>query len=121
MCGTDAHARNYSLLLSGPSVRLAPLYDLNSHLAYTDGQHTELSMGLLGNYRAARMTVSDWASVADSLHVGPRWMAEEIDRQVTELVSTMEKVAGETDISRYDSPVVARLLENTGRWVTRLR
>ncbi len=31
---TDAHAKNYSLLLSGSSVRLAPLYDVNSVLPY---------------------------------------------------------------------------------------
>jgi serine/threonine-protein kinase HipA len=30
MVGTDAHAKNYSLLLAGPQVRLAPLYDLAS-------------------------------------------------------------------------------------------
>ena len=30
----DAHARNYSLLLSHDEVRLAPLYDLNTSLAY---------------------------------------------------------------------------------------
>ena len=32
--GTDAHAKNYSLLLSAGSVRLAPLYDLISILPY---------------------------------------------------------------------------------------
>lgn len=51
--------------------------------------------------RHVRMTVSDWAAVADSLHVDPWWMAEEADRQMTELVPTMKKVAGEVDISRY--------------------
>lgn len=30
----DAHARNYSLLLSAHAVRLAPLYDMNTSLAY---------------------------------------------------------------------------------------
>lgn len=29
--GTDAHAKNYSLLLEGDHARLAPLYDLGSH------------------------------------------------------------------------------------------
>jgi serine/threonine-protein kinase HipA len=30
ICGTDAHAKNYSLLLAGRQVRLAPLYDVAS-------------------------------------------------------------------------------------------
>jgi serine/threonine-protein kinase HipA len=34
IAGTDAHAKNYSLLLSGPQVRLAPLYDVASALPY---------------------------------------------------------------------------------------
>jgi serine/threonine-protein kinase HipA len=33
--GTDAHARNYSILLSGGASTLAPLYDLNSALPFT--------------------------------------------------------------------------------------
>jgi serine/threonine-protein kinase HipA len=32
--GTDAHAKNYSLLLAGDQVRLAPLYDVASALPY---------------------------------------------------------------------------------------
>lgn len=33
---TDAHAKNYSLLLSGPDAVLAPLYDLTTGLPYKD-------------------------------------------------------------------------------------
>lgn len=34
IAGTDAHAKNYSILLSGSQVRLAPLYDVASALPY---------------------------------------------------------------------------------------
>ncbi len=34
IAGTDAHAKNYSLLLAGDQVRLAPLYDIASALPY---------------------------------------------------------------------------------------
>ena len=34
IAGTDAHAKNYSLLLAGPEARLAPLYDIASALPY---------------------------------------------------------------------------------------
>ncbi|WP_163274643.1 HipA domain-containing protein, partial [Enterobacter hormaechei] len=35
--GTDAHAKNYSLLIdSGGMARLAPLYDISSALAYPE-------------------------------------------------------------------------------------
>jgi serine/threonine-protein kinase HipA len=49
--GTDAHAKNYSLLLSGDQVRLAPLYDFASALPYgTDERKLRLAMKIGGSY-----------------------------------------------------------------------
>lgn len=50
IAGTDAHAKNYSLLLAGPQVRLAPLYDVASALPYDDMYLPRLRMAM----RAAR-------------------------------------------------------------------
>lgn len=50
--GTDAHAKNYSLLLAGNQIRLAPLYDIASALPY--GSHERklrFAMKLGGDYR----------------------------------------------------------------------
>jgi len=52
--GTDAHAKNYSLLLGeGGQVRLAPLYDLGSALPYPDmdPRRIKLAMKLGDTYR----------------------------------------------------------------------
>lgn len=121
ICGTDAHARNYSVILSGGDVRLAPLYDVNSHLAYTDGSTSDLSMGIDGIYRASLLTRQRWIGEAEHLHVDPEWMEAEIDRQRAGLVDSMRAAAGMDDVRTYDSPVVARLLETTERWLERLR
>lgn len=54
VCGTDAHAKNYSVLIArGGRVRLAPLYDIASALAYPDidFQKLKLAMRLGGEYR----------------------------------------------------------------------
>jgi serine/threonine-protein kinase HipA len=49
--GTDAHAKNYSLLLAGEQVRLAPLYDVASALPYaTDERSLRLAMKIGGRY-----------------------------------------------------------------------
>ena len=45
VAGTDAHAKNYSLLLSGGDVRLAPLYDIASALPY-DKHERELKFAM---------------------------------------------------------------------------
>jgi serine/threonine-protein kinase HipA len=50
--GTDAHAKNYSLLLSADQVRLAPLYDIASGLPYgTHEKKLRFAMKLGGDYR----------------------------------------------------------------------
>ena len=45
IAGTDAHAKNYSVLLAGDEVRLAPLYDIASALPYgTHERELKLAM-----------------------------------------------------------------------------
>ncbi|MPY97387.1 MAG: type II toxin-antitoxin system HipA family toxin [Actinophytocola sp.] len=119
-CATDGHARNYSLLLSGADIRLAPLYDLNSHLAYTDGAGNDLSMAVNGSFRAAAVSVDDWARFATRLHVDRDWLREEITRQADGLLDAMAHAAKSEDIARYDSATVARLLTNTEAWLKRV-
>lgn len=119
-CATDGHARNYSLLLSGDDVRLAPLYDLNSHLAYSDGAGNELSMAVNGSFGAAEVSVDDWARFATTLHVDSDWLRDEITRQSDGLLDAMVHAAESDDIARYDSAAVDRLLTNTEAWLKRV-
>lgn len=48
---TDAHAKNYSLMLHGEHVRLAPLYDLVTYAPYWDGSaRLNIAMSVKGEY-----------------------------------------------------------------------
>lgn len=75
IAGTDGHARNFSLLLSGPDAVLAPLYDLNSALPYTrpwgkrfDSASKLHSSFVLGSTDAfTRVGVDDWQTVGSYL------------------------------------------------------
>ena len=75
IAGTDGHARNFSLLLAGPDVILAPLYDLNSALPYTrpwgkrfDSVRKLHSSFVLGSTDAfTRVSAADWRTVAEHL------------------------------------------------------
>ena len=50
--GTDAHAKNYSLLLAGDQVRLSPLYDVASALPYAvDPRKLRFAMKIGTDYR----------------------------------------------------------------------
>jgi serine/threonine-protein kinase HipA len=66
IAGTDAHAKNYSLLLGGPLVRLAPLYDVASILPYDefDMQKLKLAMKVGGEYKVSLIGLRQWKKFA---------------------------------------------------------
>lgn len=115
ICGTDAHARNFSLLLSGDQVRLAPLYDLNSYLAYDQGAGLDLSMSVQGFFRASLITPQMWASEAYLLGVSPEWIVGEIQRLAAEIPAAFGNAASQLQDWTATSAVIDRLLENVSR------
>ncbi len=64
--GTDAHAKNYGLLLSaGGRYRLAPLYDIASWLPYSKNRRDDrLAMGIDGYYHFDRIFPRHWEDEA---------------------------------------------------------
>lgn len=69
IAGTDAHAKNYSLLLSGPEVRLAPLYDIASALPYgTHERKLRLAMKV-GDEYAVHLQRNTWPRAAQELGI----------------------------------------------------
>lgn len=80
IAGTDAHAKNYSLLHTVAATRLAPLYDLISYLPYrasgpvlggrpgeSDKTRVKLPMALNGVWFAQEVTGKDWLEVEATL------------------------------------------------------
>lgn len=71
VAGTDAHAKNYSLLLSGEEVRLAPLYDIASTLPYgTHERKLRLAMKIGGSYDVYPRR-NTWPAAARELGLDP--------------------------------------------------
>lgn len=66
IAGTDAHAKNYGLLLApGGRFRLAPLYDLASWLPYTTRRREDkLAMSVDGHYHFDRILPRHWEAEA---------------------------------------------------------
>jgi serine/threonine-protein kinase HipA len=72
IAGTDAHAKNYSLLLGqNGTVRLAPLYDLASILPYpaVDMSKVKLAMKIGGEYRLRNIGLRHWQKLAAGLRL----------------------------------------------------
>jgi serine/threonine-protein kinase HipA len=97
--GTDAHAKNYSLLIGGGGmVRLAPLYDIASILAYPDIdlRRAKLAMKIGDEYRLRYIGLSDWWKLAervrvdgDALIVRLRDMAQKLPDRLSDEIKTM--------------------------------
>jgi serine/threonine-protein kinase HipA len=83
IAGTDAHAKNYSVLLASDSVRLAPLYDVASALPY--GVHEKklrFAMKLGGHYEVLTYG-NPWPRTAKHLGIG----VEELGDRVADLTA----------------------------------
>ncbi len=87
IAATDAHAKNYSLLLAGNQVRLAPLYDIASILPYDDseGYKVKLAMKVGDDYKLRRTDRrSAWEHAADELKL-------DRDRLIARVVDLAER------------------------------
>ena len=124
IAGTDAHAKNYALLLSGSQVRLAPLYDLASALPYgTDEGRLKLAMTIADSYEVEPRH-NHWPQAARELGVS----AERMLRRVAELARVAPQAfaaaAGEPDLQALQRPLpallVARVTDRCERCLTLL-
>jgi serine/threonine-protein kinase HipA len=96
IAGTDAHAKNYSLLLGGgPHVRLAPLYDVASTLPYDefDMQKLKLAMKVGGEYELSQIGLRQWQKFARETRLN-------VDELIARLRSMAEQLPDEADDAR---------------------
>ncbi|MGC1299366.1 MAG: type II toxin-antitoxin system HipA family toxin [Alloacidobacterium sp.] len=94
--GTDAHAKNFSLLLGAQgAVRLAPFYDLASVLPYKSVslEKAKLAMKIGGEYRLKNIGVRNWQKLAAELRLDGAQLRERIQEMallLSEQATTIE-------------------------------
>jgi serine/threonine-protein kinase HipA len=96
IAGTDAHAKNYSLLLGGgPHVRLAPLYDVASILPYDefDMHKLKLAMKVGGEYRIRQIGLHQWQKFARETRL-------DVDKLIARLASMAKQLPDEANGAR---------------------
>lgn len=86
---SDAHAKNYSILLSGSQVRLAPLYDLASSLPYDPSNDQsdlhKTAMAIDGERRFGAVTRKNWERFARRVGVD----IERLSKRVCDLANDL--------------------------------
>jgi serine/threonine-protein kinase HipA len=111
--GTDAHAKNYSLLLVADRVRLAPLYDVASILAYPNVDQMKLksAMKLGGDYRFKAHRRSTWAKVARELGLETERSIARVSELVGLAPQALADAAGQPSVETIGSPLPPRLVD----------
>jgi serine/threonine-protein kinase HipA len=106
--GTDAHAKNFSLLIAARQVRLAPLYDIASILPYprrVPPRKANLALRVGGEYRLARIGRRHWERLAREMGLGAD-AVERVRDVVHDLPGRMEEVCAVARTEGISHPVV---------------
>jgi len=90
----DAHAKNYSMLLAGPQVRLAPLYDIASALPNdvqrSDSEIMQPAMSIGGRRTFGTVEGRRWDRLADGCRVPPEFIRSKVRRLAGTLPGALE-------------------------------
>ena len=119
--GNDAHAKNYGLLLSGRSSRLAPLYDACSWIPYRKtGQEIKdlsIAMTIGADYEVSSADhPTAMLDTARSLKLPEVEVAERFEELASLLPDALEAAVRALPAARQDLPIVsAYLKEQTQR------
>ncbi len=111
IAGTDAHAKNYSLLLASDQLRLAPLYDIASALPYrVPERNLRLAMKLGNDYRVVPRR-NPWPRVAIELGIDADSTVERVRTLATTAPDAFAEAARSPDIVALRRSLPARLVD----------
>jgi serine/threonine-protein kinase HipA len=122
----DAHAKNYSLLLRGRDVRMAPLYDVASALAHPDFYEPKIKMAMRigGHYELGKVTIKEWGKVASQLRLDVDAFLERAQHLCAAMPDALADAVGATEVKDLGSELPGRLLDavasRAGRCLDRL-
>ena len=116
MAGTDAHAKNYSLLIAPRGrVRLAPLYDLASALPYDhmDFHKLKLAMKIGRDYRPRDIGAHEWRTLAHNTRLDPASLLVRVAELAERLPDEAAAVCSGMLSRGLDHPLIERLAART--------
>lgn len=112
--GTDAHAKNHSLLLHGSQVRLAPLYDMTSALPYGNPQRMRLAMKVDDGYALVHHR-NPWPVAARNLGLDPDAVTARAIELCERAPGAFAAAAGDPGVEVLGRRFPGRLIEHVER------
>ena len=120
IAGTDAHAKNYSLLLDRRDVRLAPLYDISSILPYLGergpdgevihGRQLRMAMKVGGEYKLEPPR-NTWRAAASDLGLPVDALIARVGTLVASAPSAFAAAAADPSVAGLHSDVIGKLVD----------
>jgi serine/threonine-protein kinase HipA len=114
LVGTDAHAKNFAVLIGPGEVRLAPLYDIVSALPYPDWIHprrAKLAMRVGREYAVRKIEARHWRELAHrcDLDAGP--VLERVAALAHDVPAAVGSAAATVRDEGLDHPIVSVMEE----------
>jgi serine/threonine-protein kinase HipA len=111
--GTDAHAKNYSLLhLASQRTRLTPLYDMVSALPYPSVYNpfkTKLAMKIGSEYILRKIEQRHWEACAKQLKLKPEYLLNRLNQLAESILKNAKPVAEKLHQGGLDHPIIDNL------------
>ena len=121
IAGTDAHAKNYSLLIAANEVRLAPLYDVASALPYgTHERKLRFAMKIGGDY-GVHPYRNTWPAAARGLGLDPDETVARVDALAGRAPDAFVDAASSDEVAALGRELPARLVDLVADRVARCR
>ncbi|HEY5045440.1 MAG TPA: type II toxin-antitoxin system HipA family toxin [Solirubrobacteraceae bacterium] len=121
IAGTDAHAKNYSLLLAGNQVRLAPLYDIASALPYdTHERKLRMAMKIGGDHRLLPYN-NPWPVAARDLDLDAGALLDRVLELADRAPDAFADAAGTQQVKRLKRKLPGKLVELVAERAARCR
>lgn len=114
----DGHAKNFSFLLSGPEVRLAPLYDVASIAPYdAHPRKVKLAQKIAGECRMHVIGRRHWEQLARTVRLQPDEVVDRIVAMAEAIPDAFAEAAA--DLSADDQAAVTKLRDLVAAWAGR--
>ena len=114
---TGGHAKNYSLLLSGHQVRLAPLYDVASALPHLDHpRKARMAHKIGGEYRPSFIQRRHWERLARPLGLGSDEACARIMVLAKRLPDALADAAHESNLTVDEQRIADTIRDQMTSW-----
>jgi serine/threonine-protein kinase HipA len=94
VCNTDAHAKNYSIMIRGNGASLAPLYDVMCGEVW-ENVTKNLAQKIAGKTRGDYLTGRDWQLFARECGLNPKQVIDRVETLAKSVISEAEAAQSE--------------------------